>query len=137
MAPHADADLGIGLPLLSAHATKIKPAGTKRTVATNMGDVTIASSHPLVDASTILVVEGNVDYRVPGNSSGLFDVEVIEGNIEIWVPEGRWRYVSQNPRDDTMSAQLNDGDNPILLRASEGDVRIAVVPDPTSYGPIR
>ena len=106
-------------------------------VKTNMGDVTIASNHPLVDASTILVVEGTVDYRVPGNSSGLFDVEVIDGNIEIWVPEGRWRYVSQAPRDDTINAQLNDGDNPILLRASEGDIRIAVVPDPTSYGPIR
>ena len=66
-----------------------------------------------------------------------FDVEVIDGDIQIWVPEGRWRYVSQTPRDDTINAQLNDGDNPVLLRASEGDIRIAVVPDPTSYGPIR
>ena len=106
-------------------------------VKTNMGDVIIASNHPLVDASTILVVEGNVDYRVPGESSGMFDVEVIDGDIQIWVPEGRWRYVSQTPRDDTINAQLNDGDNPVLLRASEGDIRIAVVPDPTSYGPIR
>jgi hypothetical protein len=106
-------------------------------IQTNMGDVTIASSHPLVDASTVLVVEGNVDYRVPGQSSGLFDVEVIEGDIEIWVPEGRWRYVSRTPQDDTINARLNDGENPILLRASEGDIRIAVVPDPMSYGPIR
>jgi hypothetical protein len=106
-------------------------------IQTNMGDVTIASNNPLVDASTVLVVEGNVDYRVPGNSSGMFDVEVIDGDIEIWVPEGRWRYVSRTPQDDTIKARLNDGENPILLRASEGDIRIAVVPDPMSYGPIR
>ena len=106
-------------------------------IQTNLGDVTIASSHPLVDASTVLVVEGNVDYRVPGKSSGMFDVEVIDGDIEVWVPEGRWRYISRTPLDDTINARLNDGENPILLRASEGDIRIAVVPDPMSYGPIR
>lgn len=106
-------------------------------IQTNMGDVTIASSHPLVDASTVLVVEGNVDYRVSGKSSGLFDVEVIDGDIELWVPEGRWRYLSRAPQEDTINARLNDGDNPILLRASEGDIRIAVVPDPMSYGPMR
>ena len=106
-------------------------------IKTNLGDVTIASNHPLVDASTVLVVEGNVDYRVPGNSSGLFDVEVIDGDIEVWVPEGRWRYVSRTPKEDTINARLNDGENPVLLRASEGDIRIAVVADPTSFGPIR
>jgi hypothetical protein len=36
-----------------------------------------------------------------------------------------------------MLANLNDGRNLIELRTTDGDIRVAVVPDPVSTGPVR
>ncbi len=106
-------------------------------IETNSGDVTVATRHPLRDAVRILVSEGSVDYRVPGGSSGAFDLAVVDGSIQLRVTEGRLRF-SEGPNDEqVVNATLDDGRNPIQVRTTEGDIRIAVVEEPLSFGPWR
>ncbi len=106
-------------------------------IETNLGDVTIATRHPLRDAVRILVSEGSVDYRVPGGSTGELDLAVVDGSIQLRVTEGRLRF-TDGPNDEQMvNAVLDDGRNPLLIRTTEGDIRIAVVEEPLSFGPWR
>ena len=106
-------------------------------IETNLGDVVIATSHPLIDAVQILVSEGDVDYRVPRGSTGLFDVAVVEGDIEMRVTEGRMRFTDGLNNENALNARLDDGRNPILIRTTEGDIRIDIVEQPLSFGPWR
>lgn len=106
-------------------------------IETTEGDALVATSHPLRDANKIIVTEGDVDYRVPRGSSGEFNVEVIDGQIKTRITEGHWRYMPGANRTDLIRARLNNGTNPVLIRTTDGDVRISVVKNPLGYGPIR
>ena len=106
-------------------------------VETNLGDVVIATSHPLRDQMRILVSEGDVDYRVPGGSTGLFDVAVVDGDIEMWVTEEQMRFTEDLNDENTLNARLGDGKNPVVLRTTEGAIRISVVEHPLEFGPWR
>ena len=106
-------------------------------IETNLGDVIIATDHPLKDAMRVLVSEGDVDYRVPGGSTGLFDVAVVDGDIKMWVTEGRMRFTEDHNNEDILNATLDSGENPVVLRTTEGTIRIAVVDQPLEFGPWR
>ena len=106
-------------------------------IETTEGDALVATIHPLRDANKIIVYEGDVDYRVPGGSTGDFDVQVIDGTIKTRIIAGHWRYTEQENRTDLIHAILNGGQNPVIIRTTDGDIRIAVVKNPLGYGPIR
>lgn len=106
-------------------------------IETNLGDVVIATTHPLTDAVKILASEGNVDYRVSRGSTGIFDVAVVDGEIEMRITEGRMRFTDGLNDQNTLNASLDNGVNPVLIRTTEGDIRIAVVELPLSFGPWR
>ncbi|MEE2680854.1 MAG: DUF4097 family beta strand repeat-containing protein [Planctomycetota bacterium] len=106
-------------------------------IETNLGDVVVATSHPLIDAVQILASEGDVDYRVPRGSTGLFDVAVVEGEIQMRITEGRMRFTEGRNDQNVLNARLDDGLNPVLIRTTEGEIRINVVEDPLAFGPWR
>ena len=106
-------------------------------VHTDEGSILVASVHPQRGDTTLIGNEGDIDYRVPKGSTGEFDVGVIEGDIKMRVTEGQWRYTDRGNTEDMVNATLNAGTNPVLIRTTEGDIRISVVPNPLGFGPIR
>lgn len=106
-------------------------------IETTEGDALVATVHPLRDANRIIVKEGDIDYRVPRGSTGDFDVQVIDGKIKTRITAGHWRYLKGENRTDLIRAKLNGGVNPVVMRTTDGDIRIAVVKNPLGYGPIR
>lgn len=106
-------------------------------VRTDDGSILVASMHPLRGESTIIGSGGDIDYRVPRGSTGFFDVEVVDGEIQTRITEGLWRYVDKANTADMVNATLNAGTNPVIIRTTEGDIRISVVRNPLGYGPVR
>ena len=106
-------------------------------IQTSEGDALVATAHPLRDANKIIVYEGDVDYRVPGGSTGDFDVQVIDGQIKTRIIAGQWRFSETHTEGEMIQGVLNGGQNPVIIRTTDGDIRISVVSNPLGYGPIR
>jgi len=106
-------------------------------IRTEEGSILVASEHPLRGENILIGSGGDVDYRVPRGSTGYFDVEVVDGEIMTRITEGLWRYVRKANSADMVNATLNDGTNPVIIRTTEGDIRISVVRNPLGYGPLR
>jgi hypothetical protein len=97
-------------------------------VQTEDGGILVATIHPQRGDNVLIGNEGDIDYRVPAGSTGEFNVAVIEG---------QWRYLDRANSSDVVNATLNSGSNPVVIRTTEGDIRISVVKNPLGYGPIR
>lgn len=102
------------------------------TVTNHNGDVALRSTRPLLDPVTITTSDGHIYYRVTGDSAGLFDIETIGGTAHIDAVEGTLS-VRQEGQSRIM-AQFNNGTNPIILRTTHDQVRVAVTPDPMPLG---
>ena len=109
-------------------------AGTIHVETTN-GDVAILTTRPLVKPVTVLDVNGDITYRVRGESSGRFDCRSIRGRVVRRMLLGR---VVVDPGSDrsTLLATLNKGRNPVVLRTVDGDIHVMVVERPTKVGRI-
>lgn len=106
-------------------------------VEASRGDVRVMSERPLVAAVTVLNVGGDIDYRVDGRSSGLFDIETIGGKISYRIADGNWHVVKPTTFESgRLQGQLGDGGNPVVLRTTDGEIRLAVVENPTAVGAI-
>ncbi|MHC4415910.1 MAG: DUF4097 family beta strand repeat-containing protein [Planctomycetota bacterium] len=102
-------------------------------IVTTQGDVRVMTNLPMRREVTITNQEGDIDYRVRGESTGALDCEAIRGQVDQRVQYGR--LIVHPPTDhDTLLATLNYGENPIRLRTVDGDIRVAVVQDPTHVG---
>ncbi|MCH8342538.1 MAG: DUF4097 family beta strand repeat protein [Planctomycetes bacterium] len=102
-------------------------------ISTSQGNVRLMTNLPMRRAVTITIRQGNIDYRVRGESSGALDCQAIRGRVDHRVMTGR--LIIEPDRDKgRLRATLNDGDNPITLRTADGDIRIAVVDNPTEVG---
>lgn len=104
---------------------------------TDRGGILVATEHPQRGENLLIGNEGDIDYRVPRGSSGAFDIEVVEGEIMTRVTEGQWLYVDRANSLEVVNARLNSGTNPVVIRTTEGDIRISVVPNPLGFGPLR
>lgn len=110
-------------------------------VEASRGDVRVMSERPLVAAVTVLTVDGDIDYRVDGRSTGEFDVETIGGKIRSRIVDGRWSVrkpivYSAGMQAERLFGRLGDGTNPVVLRTTQGEIRLAVVVNPTAVGPV-
>lgn len=99
---------------------------------TSEGDVRVMTHLALTRPVTILDSDGSIDYRVRGESTGAFDCEALRGSVDHRALHGR--FVVHTTDEDSLRATLNGGTNPVVLRTADGQIRIAVVPDPTSVG---
>jgi len=104
-------------------------------IRTTHGDVRVATPWPARDAVSIVNQDGDVEYRVRGESTGRFDLETINGVVNHRCKFGTWRGIGPDNRSDRIVAVLNNGDNPVTIRTTEGDIDVAIVPDPVGLGP--
>ncbi len=102
-------------------------------IMTSRGDVRLMTNLPMRRSITIVNEDGSIDYRVRGVSRGAFDCQSVGGEVAHRVRQGQF-IVHTGSDHDTLRATLNGGVNPIILRATNGDIRIAVVANPTDVG---
>jgi hypothetical protein len=103
-------------------------------IETTRGDVRMLTPWPMTQPIKIITSQGSIDYRVRGESKGAFDAESHGGEVRQRCEYGRWRALAAGNDHDRMLATLNDGTNPVFLRTSEKNIRVAVVADPTNVG---
>jgi hypothetical protein len=103
-------------------------------IETTRGDVRMMTPWPMTGPMTIVTSEGSIDYRVRGESKGVFDCESRGGEVRQRAEFGKWLALDTDNDHDRFLAVLNDGTNPVVLRTSEKNIRVAIVPDPTSVG---
>ncbi len=104
-------------------------------IAAGAGNVRVMTNLPMLEPVTIVTEDGDIDYRVRGESRGAFDCATSEGRVDHRVRSGRF-VISGERRDDRMVATLNGGTNPVVLRTGEGDIRVAVVDNPEGVGAV-
>ncbi len=97
------------------------------------GDVRIMTEWPMTENVTIVNKDGDIDYRVRGDSTARIDARTVRGRVLQRVRNGRLIIESLTDHD-TLVATLNDGTNPVTLRTVDGNIRIAVVNEPMRVG---
>ncbi|MCH8823650.1 MAG: hypothetical protein IH984_09105 [Planctomycetes bacterium] len=102
-------------------------------ISNNLGDVRVMTNLPMKRSVEIINSEGDIEYRVRGESTGVFDCKAEGGRVEHVVKYGLFR-IAPNRRRGILQAALNNGDNLIKLVTQDGNIFIAVVADPTDVG---
>ena len=105
-------------------------------VETTHGDIRVITDHAMNKPIILVTKEGDVDYRAPKGSTGIYDLRSIGGLVYNRFTEAR--VVSTSPDNDpaTFIADVGGGLNPVLVRTTYGDIRVAVTEFPTGVGPI-
>ncbi|MCP4067469.1 MAG: DUF4097 family beta strand repeat protein [Phycisphaeraceae bacterium] len=105
-------------------------------VETTHGDIRVITDHAMNEPIILVTKEGDVDYRAPKGSTGIYDLRSIGGLVYNRFTEAR--VVSTSPDNDpaTFIADVGGGLNPVLVRTTYGDIRVAVTEFPTGVGPI-
>jgi hypothetical protein len=103
-------------------------------IETTKGDVRMLTPWPMTKPITIVTSQGSIDYRVRGESKGVFDCESRGGEVRQRAEYGKWMALDKGNDHDRFLAVLNDGTNPVVLRTTEKPIRVAIVPDPTKVG---
>jgi hypothetical protein len=101
-------------------------------IETAEGDVRLMTNRPLRRDVTVVNREGAIDYRVRPESTGAFDCRTVGGQVLYRVRQAR--FAVDQTSAEALRATLNDGENPIQLLTTGGNIRIAVVADPTAVG---
>jgi hypothetical protein len=102
-------------------------------ISTNEADVRVMTTLPMMQAVTVVNRDGDIDYRVRGESAGTFDAQTIDGLVSHRIRKGKL-IVLPPLAEDRFHAVFNDGRNLITLRTVDGDIRIVVVPNPEQVG---
>lgn len=105
-------------------------------VETDSGNARIRTELPMTEAVRMVSLDGDVDYRVRGESTGRITAESIGGQVLQRVAWGRVEIHPGSDRDSLVMI-VNGGENPVDLRAVDGDVRIAIIADPMAQGAMR
>jgi len=103
-------------------------------LTTSKGDVRVITTWPQKRDSVIITSEGDIDFRVRGESGFVLDAETVGGLVKTRCDAGRWTAVDARNDHDSMFATLNGGDGRVVLRTTDGNIRVAVVGDPHSVG---
>jgi hypothetical protein len=102
-------------------------------ISTTEEDVRVMTNQAMIEPVTIVNRNGDIDYRVRGESRGTFDARTVGGQVNHVVRYGTMN-VMPSTRDDSFDGVLNEGENRIVLRTVDGDIRIAVVNNPEHVG---
>lgn len=102
-------------------------------IRTSDGDVKVLTNRRIDTAVQIINDSGDVDFRVRGESMGRLDLAARRGEVFHNVREGIV-VVHAGTTHDRILATYNRGDNPIVLRAADGDVRFASVENARAVG---
>lgn len=97
------------------------------------GDVLVMTDHPITSHVMIVNKDGDIDYRVPAESTAMFDAKTVRGRVLQRVRMGKL-IIGKESGMDALVGNLNGGQNPVALRTVDGNIRIAVVSEPTKIG---
>lgn len=102
-------------------------------VSTSYEYVRIMTRYAITEPVTILNSEGDIDYRVRGDSTARLDCVAIGGHASM---KARFGEVVVYPESDsdTLRADLNNGNNDVVLRTVNGDIRVVVIDEPAEVG---
>ena len=103
-------------------------------IETTKGDVRAVTSFVIHLPSTILNKEGAIDWRVPPGSSGLYEMEAVNGVVKARVQDGIWLLTDRRNDHDSMYGTLNAGTNLVILRTADGDIAAFVGEKPSWFG---
>lgn len=97
-------------------------------IVNRAGVIEVRTDKPIIDPVTLTTTDGNIYYQVPPGSSGKLDLATLNG-------ECAYRDEVSNAKDvyytkQTFSTVLNNGENPVVARTNQGDVRVWVIKDP-------
>lgn|GEM_PF-542197 len=134
-------DLEIIVPRLGLVIVRTKQGSVKVTdfedgvdIESASGNVRAATNSPITAPSTILNKDGSINWRVPPNSAGSYQMEAVNGEVRRRVRSGKWVSTDSRNDHDSSYAILNNGTNLVILRTVEGDIRVFVGKDPTETG---
>jgi len=98
-------------------------------IETANGVVTVKTSLPMREPVTIINNAGPIEYVTREESTAAFDVKVVNGDIAHRIDRGDLRVLAGTD-EYSFQATLNEGTNPVILRAVDGKIRIKVVREP-------
>jgi hypothetical protein len=104
------------------------------TVHTTDGEIRVITPWTITENVTLVTRGADIVYRVNTGSTGLFDVDIVNGTVKARMEAGDWRILDRRNDQDTLYAQLGTGTNRVLMRTSDGTVIISVVKDPSEHG---
>ena len=129
-------DIYITLPLIEGMRIRtddgnigvVRGAGAMD-LETSNGNVAVKTSVPIREPVTIINNGGGIEYITRSESTAKFAARVVHGTIMHHVIRGDLR-VHAGTDETSFQATLNDGENPVILRTVDGDIRIKIVAEP-------
>jgi len=97
------------------------------------GRVLIVAGEALVDPITIINRKGDIDLRTPPGTTGALNFQTVNGQTLHRVQVGDLKVFAESD-SDRLQARLNDGENTIVLRNVDANIRFAVVRNPGEFG---
>lgn len=101
---------------------------------TTDGEIRVITPWAITENVTLVTRGADIVYRVNVGSTGLFDVDIVNGTVKARMEAGDWRILDRRNDQDTLYAQLGTGKNRVLMRTSDASVIISVVNDPSEHG---
>ena len=103
-------------------------------ITTTHGDIRLLSDHPVQDAVTLLNMDGSIDFRAPGGSTGLLQCVAKGGDVHHRITAASITSASTTNGPSKFAARIGAGTNPIHMRTTNADIRVAIVSNPTDVG---
>ncbi len=138
---HQAVDIDIRVPRLGVVVVRTSRGHVMATdfedgvdIETTGGDVRAATTSAITSPSTILNRGGSIDWRVGPSSAGAFEMEAINGEVQVRVLDGVWLATDRRNDSNSNYGLLNRGAHRVILRTVDGDIRLFVGPNATEMG---
>lgn len=95
------------------------------------GAVEFRTDKAVIDPVTITTVDGNIYYQVPPGSTGLFDLQTLDGRVSFKNRDGETEGSAGG--GPGLTTRLNEGNNPIVARTNAGNILVRVDEDAVEY----
>lgn len=103
-------------------------------IETTYGDIRLLTNHPMNDPITLITKDASIDFRAPAGTTGLFHCVASSGEVYSRITEAQITSSSRTNGPTKFAAQIGHGENPIDMRTSHADIRVAIVKNPTDVG---
>lgn len=103
-------------------------AGGAMHIENHQGAIEVRTARVMDQDVLLLGVDGNIYYQVPPGSSGVFNLETLEGEVAMRDFSGKSEETYS--RRTYLETTLNNGPNRVTARTNRGNVRVWVMEDP-------
>jgi hypothetical protein len=119
---------GVAIHTQRGNVTVVGASGSLN-IQTSDGDVRVVTARAINEKVEIENRRGNIVYRVSENSTGIIDATAMNGSASLDLRQGI-AVILPGTTGDHLVARFNDGQNPIIMRTVDGDIRIHVLANP-------